>query len=239
MNKCNGIILMKLIIKFIVVALCFGALLLLLNKNFPNALSDDQNKVSLISSVAILTLIISRISVSNIRISSLVNQFLGWVLISLVIITGYSYKLELEQFSNRLAANIIPGYAQENSDGSVTFYAGINGHFNISAMVNDSRKVKFLFDTGASVVSLTNRDARLLGIDVDNLEYNSPSSTANGVSWGARIKLDKIQVGSIIVYDVSASVSQEGALDTSLLGMSFLGELKEFKIQESKLTLTN
>lgn len=230
---------MKVIIKFIVVALCFGALLLLLNKNFPNALSDDQNKVSLISSVAILTLIISRISVGNIRISSLVNQFLGWVLICLVIITGYSYKLELERFSDRLAANIIPGYAQENSDGSVTFYAGSNGHFNISAKVNDSRKIKFLFDTGASLVSLSNMDARSLGIDVDNLEYNSPSSTANGTSWGARIRLDKIQVGSIIVYDVSASVSQEGALDTSLLGMSFLGELKEFRIQENKLTLTN
>lgn len=230
---------MKGVIKFIIVALCFGALLLLLNKNFPNALSDDQNKVSLISSVAILTLIISRISVSNIRISALVNQFLGWVLISLVIITGYSYKLELEQFSDRLAANIIPGYAQENNDGSVTFYASGNGHFNISAMVNDTRKIKFLFDTGASVVSLTNRDARSLGIDVDNLEYNSPLSTANGTSWGARIRLDKIQVGSIIIYDVSASVSQEGALSTSLLGMSFLGELKEFRIQESKLTLTN
>lgn len=234
-----GFFLMKGIIKFTVVALCFGALLLLLNKNFPNALSDDQNKVSLISSVAILTLIISRMSFSSVIVSTLLNHFLGWVLISLVIITGYSYKLELEQFSDRLAANIIPGYAQENNDGSVTFYAGGNGHFNISAMVNDSRKIKFLFDTGASVVSLTNRDARLLGIDVDNLEYNSPSSTANGTSWGARIKLDKIQVGTIIVYDVSASVSQEGALDTSLLGMSFLGELKEFKIQESKLTLTN
>ena len=215
------------------------ALLLLLYKNFPNALSADQNKISLIYSGVIITLMMSRLAVSNIKTSVLINQIIAWVFIGLIAVTGYSYKLELKQFGNRLAANIIPGYAQVNDDGTITFYAGGNGHFNINAMVNDVAKIDFLLDTGASVVSLTNRDAKAIGIDVDNLEYNSPSSTANGTSWGARIMLDKIQIGSIIVHNVPASVSKEGALETSLLGMSFLRELKQFNIQENKLTLTD
>ncbi len=230
---------MQKIIKFIILMLGLIALVLLLHKSFPNVLSDDQNKVGLISSGAILTLMISRISVSDIKSSVLINQLLGWIFISLVIITGYSYKLELKQFSNRLAANIIPGYALENNNGTVTFYSGSNGHFNINAMVNDTTKIDFLLDTGASLVSLTNRDARAIGINVDNLEYNSPSNTANGVSWGAKIILDKIQIGSIIVHNIPANVSQEGALDTSLLGMSFLRQLQEFNIQENKLTMSN
>lgn len=230
---------MKNILKFIILMLGLIALVLFLHKSFPKALSADQNKISLISSGVIITLMMSRLAVSNIKTSVLINQILSWALIGLIAITGYSYKLELRQFGNRLAANIIPGYAQTNDDGTITFYAGANGHFNINAMVNDATEIDFLIDTGASVVSLSNRDSRAIGIDVDNLEYNSPSSTANGTSWGAKIMLDKIQIGSIIMRNVPASVSREGALETSLLGMSFLKELKQFNIQENRLTMSD
>ena len=230
---------MKAAIKFLILILSLIALVLLLNKHFPNALTNDQNKVSLISSITIITLMISRISVSNIKLSSLLGQISAWIFISLIALTGYSYKLELKQFASRLSANIIPGYGQINDDGTITFFAGGNGHFTITGLVNDVSNIDFMLDTGASVVSLTARDAEAIGIDTSKLEYNSPASTANGISWGAKITLDKIQIGSIIIHDVPASVSQEGALDTSLLGMSFLKRLKQFQIQENKLTLTN
>ena len=230
---------MRNIIKFILLISCLIALVLLLNKHFPNVLSNDQNKASLISSVIIITLIFSRIAVSHMAVSTLIKQILVWVAVSLVIITGYSYKLEMKQFASRLMANIVPGYAQENNDGVIAFYAGQNGHFNITVLVNNTTDIDFMLDTGASVVSLTYKDAKKIGVDVDNLTFNIPSNTANGISWGAKIMLDSMQIGPIMVHNIPARVSQENALDISLLGMSFLRELKQFNIQENKLTMTN
>ncbi len=214
-------------------------LIFILNKNFPQILESDQNKATLISSGIILSLALSRIAVSNIKISELLNQIMLWTLISLLLITGYSYKLELKQAFNRIAANLAPGNAQENPDGSTTFYASDNGHFTINALVNDAIHIDFMLDTGASVVSLSYKDAENLGIDIDNLVFNSPSNTANGISWSAKITLDSIQIGPIVLYNVPANVPQKGALDFSLLGMSFLRQLKQFQIEENKLTLTN
>ena len=106
-------------------------------------------------------------------------------------------------------------------------------------MINDEQRIKFLFDTGASLISLTSEDASDLGIDIEKLNYNYPLSTANGISLGARINLAKVQVGPITVYNVEAVVNKPGTSDISLLGMSFLSRLKEFIFKGNSLTLTN
>ncbi len=133
---------------------------------------------------------------------------------------------------------MIPGYAQGNGDGSVSFYAGNNGHFEITALLNDKNRVKFLFDTGASTVALTIEDAKKIGINTDNLIYNLPLNTANGISWAARVNIDKIQIGPIVVRNVEGTVSS-GGLDSPLLGMSFLRKLSTFVIKGNTLTLVN
>jgi len=112
-------------------------------------------------------------------------------------------------------------------------------HHAFTVLVNNTTDIDFMLDTGASVVSLTYKDAKKIGVDVDNLTFNIPSNTANGISWGAKIMLDSMQIGPIMVHNIPARVSQENALDISLLGMSFLRELKQFNIQENKLTMTN
>lgn len=225
--------------KIILLISALIALLLLLFKQFPNALSNDEGKIALVSFTVILASMILRIADSSVRIHVFIVQLALWALIILAIITGYSYKLELKEFSDRLAANLMPSYGQEQEDGSIVFYAGNNGHFLINALLNDEVKVEFLFDTGASSVSLSSDAAKALGVDIDSLTYNVPLSTANGISWGARAMIDKIQVGPIIVYNVPATISQEGSLSTSLLGMTFLNKLERFEIQDNQLTLVN
>jgi len=215
-----------------------GALLALLFKQFPDVMNNEQNKISLISSLVIITVLLARISTADINYSTLFRQATGWIIISIFILTGYSYQYELNKVGNRLAANLIPGYGEGNGDGSVTFYAGNNGHFIIKALINDRERIKLLLDTGATMLSLTYRDAEKIGIDVENLEYNSPLNTANGISWAAKVTLKSVQVGPITVNNVYATVSKDG-LDTSLLGMSFLRKLKRFNIQRNKLTLVN
>ena len=230
---------MRRISIFITSLILVGLIIILLSKQFPNALSNDQNKIGLIISLIVATSLISKLAVNNTRFATLFKQLSAWFAVTLLIIIGYSYQYELKQFSNRIIANVIPGHGQGNDDGSVTYYAGQNGHFEVIGIINDDKKVQFLFDTGASVGSLTFEDAIRIGIDVNSLSFNMPLNTANGVSFAARVTLPKIQVGPIIIYNVESVVSKPGASDISLLGMSFLSRLKQFNFQGNSLTLRN
>lgn len=230
---------MKKNINFIITILIAAALFAVLFKKFPNALSNDQNKLSLAILLVITISILSKVINSEMKLGIILKQISGWMIVSLICLTGYSYQYELKPFGNRIAATLIPGMAQSNNNGSITFYADENGHFSITAILNNNTNVNFLFDTGASLVSLTSMDAQNLGVDVNKLKYNFALSTANGISYGARINIDKIQIGSIVIENVEAVISKNGASDVSLLGMSFLSKLKQFSIKGNSLNLIN
>lgn len=108
-----------------------------------------------------------------------------------------------------------------------------NGHFWANARVNNGR-VYFLVDTGASTVALTLNDAKKSGIKTRDLVYNVPISTAGGRNYAASVKLKSVSIGGITIRDVEAMVVPDG-LTTSLLGMSYLGELQ--KVEATRDTL--
>lgn len=110
-----------------------------------------------------------------------------------------------------------------------------DGHYWVEARVND-RAVRFLVDTGASLVALTTDDARRLGINVSSLTYDRPVMTANGKTAGAEVTLTSLSVGESRVTGVRAMVIREG-LSTSLLGMSYLGRLSRIEATPSSLIL--
>jgi aspartyl protease family protein len=110
-----------------------------------------------------------------------------------------------------------------------------DGHFWAQGDVN-GRWVKFLVDTGASTVALTATDARRLGLDPDTLEYARPVFTANGQTLAAAVTLDHVAVAGARIENVQALVVREG-LQTSLLGMSYLGRLSRFEATPSALIL--
>lgn len=230
---------MKKSYNFIIIIILIGVMFALLFKHFPNAIATSQNKIALIISIVAIVSALSRVATSNIKFFTLLKQMTAWLVISLLIITGYSYQFEIKEFGNRISATIIPGYAQGNRDGSVSFYAGSDNHYTINALINNIEQIQFLLDTGASMISLTAEDAVKIGIDINSLNYNFPLSTANGISYGARININLVQVGPIIIDNVEAVVNKPGASDISLLGMSFLGRLRQFDIKGNKLTLMN
>lgn len=124
-----------------------------------------------------------------------------------------------------------PGFTRE-----VRLRAGTNGHFVFKAAVNE-RLAKFVADTGATLVVLTYEDARRLGLSPHNLHFSAPVQTANGISHVAPVTLDRVRVEDITVRDVPAAIAEKGMLTTNLLGMSFLGRLKSFHIQDGELVL--
>lgn len=110
-----------------------------------------------------------------------------------------------------------------------------DGHFWANAVVN-SKAVRLLVDTGATVVVLTPADAQRLGFDVKTLPFDHKVSTANGETTAALVNLAKVGVGQSEVRNVDALIVRDG-LETSLLGMSYLGRLSRFEATPSSLIL--
>ena len=117
--------------------------------------------------------------------------------------------------------------AQSSSRGyrSVSIPRGPDGHFHANATIN-GRTLSVLVDTGATAVVLTHEDAIAAGISVNPGDFRYVSNTANGQARFARIVLDHVRIGDVSVRNVEAAVSQPGRLTTTLLGMSFLGQLR-------------
>ena len=91
------------------------------------------------------------------------------------------------------------------------------------------------FDTGASVVSLTQADAIKAGV-AGNLNYSLVFRTANGSTRGAPVMLREIRIGQLAIEDVKAVVMQN--MQISLLGQTFLSRLRSYQMQNGVLTLT-
>ena len=106
-----------------------------------------------------------------------------------------------------------------SSDGAVAFEPGANGHFHTEASIGGT-KVRFLVDTGASVVALTEADAWRVGIPFSANDFVPVGRQVSGELRGKPVMLSEVRVGSKVVRDVEA-VIVEGAT-MNLLGQSFL-----------------
>lgn len=122
------------------------------------------------------------------------------------------------------------------SGRSMMLNADRMGHFKVEARI-DGRFVDFMVDTGASTVALRESDAARIGIRPRPVDYVAAVSTANGKVKAAPMKLERIEVGGITVYDVQALVLPDRALDTNLLGVSFLSRLKRYEYAGGRMVL--
>jgi aspartyl protease family protein len=112
------------------------------------------------------------------------------------------------------------------------------GHYVVRARINKF-DIEVMVDTGASVVALSYEDAQRANLHPNNLNFNVPVSTANGNVNAARVKLDRVEIDTVRVENVDAMVLPQGALNGTLLGMSFLSKLDSFKSEGGVLTLKN
>jgi aspartyl protease family protein len=110
-----------------------------------------------------------------------------------------------------------------------------DGHYWAEGEVNGAN-VRFLVDTGATAVALTPGDAKRLGFSLDDLKYDYTVTTAAGEARAAAVKLAKVTVGGATLTNVDALIIEKG-LDTSLLGMTYLGRLASFEATRQTLIL--
>ncbi len=173
------------------------------------------------------------------KASELLGGLFLWAGLFAVAMVTYAYRDELLGVVGRVAGEFQPGVALVDAEaGTATFRRGMNGHFEVNATIN-GHTTPMIFDTGASAVVLTIADARAAGVNVEGLRYTVPVSTANGQGLAARTRLDSIEVGGIVRRNLTAFVTEEGALETSLLGMTFLETLTRYSVTQNSLELVD
>ncbi len=133
-----------------------------------------------------------------------------------------------------LGRDIAATYQQKGLP-KVVLIANVQGHFLTTGRIN-GQSIRFLVDTGASLVTLSSRQASQAGIDYHH-RVPEMMATANGTVSVYRVSLDTIRVNSITLHQVGAAIIRSGApLPVALLGMSFLKRL-EMKREGTTLTL--
>ena len=136
---------------------------------------------------------------------------------ALVSFRGETYRLSLtERVAGRFAAV---------EDTSVSISPDSMGQYRIGGSINGGY-VDFLVDTGASVVAISERQARALGIDFFNAQNRSTVVTAQGEVPSYLVTLAEVNVGGITANNVQAAVIEGDYPVDVLLGMSYLRNVR-------------
>ena len=157
----------------------------------------------------------------------------------LVVLTGvYAYRFDAADFLGRVAAELMPSEPQVGQGGEVI----------VSRRLERRIRRRGESERRAGDVSLRYR--RVNGraappptqdapaSTLAGLTFDVPVTTANGAALAAEVRLNEIAVGPIVMRNVGALVARPGALEESLLGMSFLERLKSYTVERGRLILT-
>jgi aspartyl protease family protein len=132
--------------------------------------------------------------------------------------------------------NTAPDEASDVAGPVTERFRAVSGNqFVITASVNGNL-IRFMVDSGATYVSLLPEDAQKLGFNLNTLDWNVETRTANGKALNAEVKLTELRIGSITKFDVPALVMRASG-GISLLGMTYLSRLKSWQISNGVLTL--
>lgn len=162
-----------------------------------------------------------------------IGQSLRQVVLWVLIIVGVAAGIGLWQDLNADRQITVTG------QGAVVLRAARDGHFHLGLDVNGV-PVRFIIDTGATDLVLSQTDAERVGLDPASLPYLAQARTANGTVAIARVVLDEVVLAQsgleIRDTNVPAFVN-EGRLDVSLLGMGYLRRFARISIEGDRLTL--
>ncbi|RON30841.1 TIGR02281 family clan AA aspartic protease [Pseudomonas brassicacearum] len=114
--------------------------------------------------------------------------------------------------------------SSEQGEGfiEVKLASNTQGHFVASGQIN-GQPVDFMLDTGATDVSIPAEMAERLKLEKG---FGVTLSTANGRTQGYRTRIDRLQLGDIVLRDVRALVVPGLDGKQVLLGMSALNKLE-------------
>jgi aspartyl protease family protein len=155
--------------------------------------------------------------------------------VKLLSIDGTAANFEIDGRRQRLTVgqHAVSAGRDEQSGSITSLQADTNGHFFTIGTINGA-PMRFLVDTGATVISIGKSDAVRANVDYQRGQPGM-SMTANGPTRVWRVTLNSVRVGDVVLNQVEASV-HEHDLPIALLGMSFLNRM-EMKREGQTMTL--
>lgn len=160
--------------------------------------------------------------------NKLAQQAAIWALIFVGVIAGYGLWTDIQR-------DLAPRQSVL-STGQIEVPRMFDGHFYLTAQLNGA-PVRFVVDTGATDVVLTKQDAERIGIDIGRLSFTGSAMTANGTVRTAPAVVATIRLGAIEDANLRVFVN-EGEMDESLLGMTYLRRFTKIEIAGDRLILT-
>jgi len=157
----------------------------------------------------------------------------GFAVIAWLMLLGVIYLF----FDDYLQAQFNPNQQLRTAVGAggertVILTANRQGHY-VGTLQLNGQEVDFLLDTGATMVAVSSDVARRTGMK-QGRAYQT--ATANGLTTVYQSHIDQLQLGDIVLTNLSASIVPNLTGSEILLGMSALKHL-EFAQQANQLQL--
>ncbi|KKO45023.1 aspartic protease [Arsukibacterium ikkense] len=155
-------------------------------------------------------------------------SWLAWLLLLVMLFLFFQDYLAGKRNPNQQLQSI------QGSGGEISTVLIRNraGHYIGTALVN-GQPVDFMLDTGATTVAVAASTADKLGLPRGRAIQ---VATANGITTAYLSQINSLQLGDIVLQQVSASIVPNLGGTEILLGMSALKQL-EFRQQGNQLTL--
>lgn len=162
------------------------------------------------------------------RVGATLRMLLAWVLIFVGVAAAYGLWQDFNATGQRQTL-------VQDGGQRIEIARSQDNHYYLSLRVGDL-PIRFMVDTGATSIVLSDRDADRLGIDRNSLVFLGEARTANGTIRTARVPLRNVSLEDTTMGDFTAFVG-EGQLDVSLLGMDFLSRFESVEIARDRLIL--
>lgn len=185
--------------------------------------------------VALLAFIASGLVFTRANLRQHIGALATWAAIICVLVLAFAFREEAGYLWQRFASALLPGQVTDTGS-ELSIERARNGMFSVDTKVNGT-PVRFLFDTGASDVLLSDGDARKLGFTLSPDEFRIPVQTANGQTMAARVILQEIVIGNLRRTGIAALIAQPGATDTSLLGHGLLDTIRSYEVRGDRLII--
>ena len=156
------------------------------------------------------------------------------IVLSLVVVAGIAIGLAIPVAKRAPVAAAVAAAPGEDVPVDTVLDRAASGHFLAVADVN-GEPIRFVVDTGADMVALTEEDARRAHVAFDPYQFEVVGKGAAGPVRGQEVRIGKIVLDGKRATDVYGVVL-EGA-DVSLLGHSYLRHISDVQIKGDKMTL--
>jgi aspartyl protease family protein len=99
-----------------------------------------------------------------------------------------------------------------------------DGVYRTVAQVNN-RSLGVMLDTGTPLVILQYAEAERLGLRPERLTFDARIPVADRNVTAAKLVLPSVRIDDVELFNVKAAIAEAGALETSIIGLSFLSRL--------------